>query len=153
MPIVGTPRSFHHKSSFVVEVPGLGSAAFASMGELSVEAAVVTHWEGGRLIPYKAPGRLTFADVDLQRGATKDRDLYDWFLEVANVASGRGLPDASYKRSVDAVQLDRDGATLRRWTLYGAWPSKFVAGEWDNDSDDVVIESVTLTYDYFTLEQ
>jgi len=153
MPIVGTPRSFHHKANFVVEVPGLGSAAFASCGELSVEAAVVTHWEGGRLIPYKAPGRLTFSDVDLQRGATKDRDLYDWFLEVANAASGRGLADAGYKRSVDIVQLDRDGETLRRWTLFNAWPSKFVAGEWDNDSDDVVIESVTLTYDYFTLEQ
>jgi len=153
MPIVGTPRSFHHKANFVVEVPGLGSAAFASMGELSVEAAVVTHWEGGRLIPYKAPGRLTFSDVDLQRGATKDRDLYDWFLEVANAASGRGLADAAYKRSVDTVQLDRDGETLRRWTLFNAWPSKFVAGEWDNDSDDVVIESVTLTFDYFTLEQ
>ncbi|HBQ18605.1 MAG TPA: phage tail protein, partial [Myxococcales bacterium] len=30
-----------------------------------------------------------------------------------------------------------------------AWPVKFVAGEWDNDSDEVVIESVTLTYDWF----
>lgn len=153
MPIVGTPRSFHHKAAYLVEVPGVGSASFSSVGELSVEAAVVTHWEGGKLVPYKAPGRLTFSDVDLQRGATKDRDLYDWFLEVANAASGRGLPDAAYKRSVDIVQLDRDGETLRRWTLFNAWPSKFVAGEWDNDSDDVVIESVTLTYDYFTLEQ
>jgi len=96
---------------------------------------------------------LTFSDVDLERGAPKDRDLYDWFLEVANAASGFGLPDAAYKRSVDIVQLDRDGETLRRWTLFNAWPSKFVAGEWDNDSDDVVIESITLTYDYFTLEQ
>jgi phage tail-like protein len=153
MPIIGSPRSFHHKSCFVVEIPGVGSASFASCGELSVEAAVVTHWEGGALVAYKAPGRLTFSDVDLQRGATKDRDLYDWFLEVANAASGRGLVDAAYKRSVDIVQLDRDGETLRRWTLFNAWPSKFVAGEWDNDSDDVVIESVTLVYDYFTLEQ
>jgi len=153
MPVIGSPRSFHHKSCFVCEMPGVGSAAFASCGELSVEAAVVTHFEGGVLVPYKAPGRLTFSDVDLQRGATKDRDLYDWFLEVANAASGRGLTDAAYKRSVDIVQLDRDGETLRRWTLFNAWPSKFVAGEWDNDSDDVVIESVTLTYDYFTLEQ
>ena len=39
----------------------------------------------------------------------------------------------------------------RRWTLYGAWPTKFVAGEWDNSSDENVIESVTLTYDYFEM--
>jgi hypothetical protein len=28
---------------------------------------------------------------------------------------------------------------------------KFVAGEWDNESDENIIESVTLTYDFFEL--
>ena len=46
----------------------------------------------------------------------------------------------------------RQRATLRRWRLTGAWPVKFVAGEWDNNADENVIESVTLTYDVFTLE-
>ncbi len=32
-------------------------------------------------------------------------------------------------------------------------PVKFVAGEWDNESDENVIEQVTLTYDFFTLEE
>jgi phage tail-like protein len=151
MQITGTPRSFFHRYAFNAEIPGIGSAAFSSVGEISVEAAIVSHSEGGALVPYKAPGRLTFSDVQLERGATRDRDLYDWFLEVANAAAGRGLVNFRYKRSVDIVQLDRDGSTLRRWTLFNAWPSKFVAGEWDNDSDEVLIESVTLTYDYFTL--
>jgi hypothetical protein len=44
-----------------------------------------------------------------------------------------------------------DGTTLRRCLLYRAWPAKLVAGEWDNGSDESVIESVTLTYDYFEL--
>jgi len=30
---------------------------------------------------------------------------------------------------------------------------KFVAGNWDNEADEYVIESVTLTYDYFELVQ
>jgi hypothetical protein len=30
---------------------------------------------------------------------------------------------------------------------------KFVAGEWDNEADENVIESVTLTFDYFELVQ
>ncbi|MBC7172782.1 MAG: phage tail protein, partial [Polyangiaceae bacterium] len=33
------------------------------------------------------------------------------------------------------------------------WPIKFVAGEWDNESDENVIEQVTLTYDFFELVQ
>ncbi len=51
------------------------------------------------------------------------------------------------------MRQDRDGTTLRRWSLSRAWPTKFVAGEWDNESDENVIEQVTLTYDFFELVQ
>ena len=105
------------------------------------------------LIPNKSPGRLTFADVTLERGATQDRDLFDWFQDVAITSSGLGLTDVNYKRNLDIVQQDRDGTTLRRWSLSRAWPVKFVAGDWDNESDENVIESVTLTYDFFELVQ
>ncbi len=97
--------------------------------------------------------RLTFADVTLERGATEDRDLFDWFQDVALTASGLGLTGVGYKRNLDIVQQDRDGTTLRRWTLTRAWPVKFVAGDWDNEADENVIESVTLTYDFFELAQ
>ena len=36
---------------------------------------------------------------------------------------------------------------------FGGWPVKFVAGDWDNEADESVIESVTLTYDFFELIQ
>jgi phage tail-like protein len=149
MTIIGNPRSFHKKFKFIVEVDGLASAGFQKCSELSVEVAKVEYFEGGALIPNKSPGRLTFTDVTLERGATEDHDLFDWFQEVAETSSGLGLNDPKYKRNLDIVQQDRDGTTLRRWSLTGAWPVKFVAGEWDNESDENVIESVTLTYDFF----
>ena len=102
--------------------------------------ANVQYFEGGSLIPNKSPGRLTFADVTLERGATQDRDLFDWFQEVAITSSGLGLTDVNYKRNLDIVQQDRDGTTLRRWSLSRAWPVKFVAGDWDNESDENVID-------------
>ena len=151
MPIVGTPRSFHKKFKYVVEIDGIPYSGFHKCSELSVEIANVQHFEGGALIPNKSPGRLTFADVTLERGATQDKSLFQWFQDVAKLASGIGLPDIAYKRNLDIVQQERDGSTLRRWTLYRAWPVKFVAGDWDNSSDENVIESVTLTYDYYDL--
>ncbi len=111
------------------------------------------YFEGGSLIPNKSPGRLTFADVTLERGATQDRALFDWFQDVAITSSGLGLNDVFYKRNLDIVQQDRDGTTLRRWSLSRAWPVKFVAGDWDNEADENVIESVTLTCDFFELAQ
>jgi phage tail-like protein len=153
MTIMGNPRSFHKKWKFVFEADAVMSAGFAKCSELSAEVAKVEYFEGGSLIPNKSPGRVTFSDVTLERGATQDHDLYDWFTDVALVAAGTGLNDIDYKRNGDIVQQDRDGSTLRRWSLTGAWPTKFVAGEWDNASDEVVIESVTLTYDLFDLVQ
>lgn len=153
MTIIGNPRSFHKKWKYLVEIDSLGRSGWATCSELSVEAAKIEHWEGGARIPNKSVGRLTFSDVDLTRGATRDRDLFDWFQEVATLASGLGLPDDRYKRGAAIVQLDTDGTTLRRWTLQNAWPTKFIAGEWDNDTDEVTMEGLTLTYDYFDLEQ
>lgn len=157
MATIGTVRSFHKKFKFVVEIDGIqsnvtgGGTGFQKCSELSVEVAKVEYSEGGSLIPDKSPGRLTFADVTLERGATSSQEMYDWFKSVADAASNKGLLDANYKRQVDIVQQDRDGSTLRRWRLYNAWPMKFVAGDWDNEADENVIEQVVLTYDFFEL--
>ncbi len=91
--------------------------------------------------------------MTLERGAAQDRDLFDWLQDVAITSGGLGLTDVFYKRNLDIVQQDRDGTMLRRWPLSRAWPVKFVAGDWDNEADENVIESITLTYDSFELVQ
>lgn len=153
MPVLGVPRVFHKKFKFIVEIDGIGSAAFQSMSELSAEFGTVEHREGGVLIPDKSPGLMTFADVTLARGATQDRQLYDWFEETADAAQNAGTIDPLYKRLVSALQLDRDNTVLREWRIYNAWIKKFVAGDWDNDAEEAVIEQVILTFDYFKLIQ
>ncbi len=143
MAVIGQPRSFHKKFKFIVEIDSVQHSGFQKCSELSVEVAKVEYSEGGSLIPDKSPGRLTFSDITLERGATSDPDLYNWFKSVADAAANSGLVDPSYKRNLDIIQQDRDGSTLRRWRLTGAWPTKFVAGEWDNEADENVIEMVT----------
>jgi phage tail-like protein len=152
MPALGSPRSFYNKFKFLVEIDGITYAGFSKCSELSVEAAKIEHHEGASLIPDKSPGRLTFADITLERGATDDLELYDWFEEVADASAGiggAGRIEPLFKRTLDIVQLDRNDAVLQRWTLTNAWPTKFVAGEWDNGSDEKVITMVTLAYDFF----
>ena len=157
------PRSYHVKFKFLIEDGGFVSAGFNKCSELSVEAAKIAYYEGCSLISHKSPGRLTYSDITLERGATEDEDMNDWFktVGVASVTptktqgagAGSGTKDIDYKRNLSIVQLDRDGETLRRWNIFGAWPTKYVAGEWDNDSDEKVIEMVTLPYDYFELAE
>lgn len=156
----GNPRSFHKKFKFIVDIDEFDNAGFQKSSELSAEIAKIEYFEGGALIPNKSPGRLTFTDVTFERGATKDLAMFSWFKEVANASAGSstdvsstgagtGLIDEEYKRDIDIVQQDRDGTELRRWSLAKAYPIKFVAGEWDNDADEVTINMMTVTYDFF----
>jgi len=153
MAVIGTPRTFQKKFKFIVEIDDIASAGFTTCSELSAEVAKVEHFEGGAVIPDKSPGRATFTDITLERGATTDRDMWDWFKSVIDAAANSGLLDPEYKRNLDIVQQDRDGSTIRRWRVENAWPVKFIAGDWDNNADENVIESVTLTFDTFDLEQ
>lgn len=145
---VGQPSTYHKKFKFVVEIDGVASAAFQKCSEISVEMAVVATRQGGALIPTKEPGLATVAPITLERGATDSLDLWNWFKEVADLAANSGITDGKYKRNLDIVQQDRDGTEKRRWKIANAWPSKFVAGGWDNDANENTMEQVILEYDY-----
>jgi phage tail-like protein len=147
MPVVGKPRSFFKKFLFTVEIPDVGSAAFQKCSEPKMTTEVIEQWEGGAIVAQKSPGRMKFEDVTLERGATKDLDLYRWYLQVNDAASGTGAIDDQYKRTVNIVQRDRDGSELRRWELKKAWPSMYTPGDWDNTASANGIESMTLTYE------
>lgn len=147
--IQGVVRSYYKKFKFIVEIQGVVWAGFQTCGDIAIEVAKVEHHEGGSLIPNKAPGRVTVPDVELTRGATDDVDLYAWSQQT--VAIGGILIDPSHKRTVSIIQQDRAGGELRRWDLIGAWPVRWKAGDWDNNADENVIESITLAYDYPTL--
>ncbi len=146
---VGEPLNVYSKNAFHVEIAGIRRAAFSECSELAVEVAVQTYFEGGRDIPHKKPSRRTFPDVTLSRGATGDGEFYDWLEQVASFADGLGQVGDTYKRTMDIVELDADGSEVRRHTLHGCFPVKLTVGDWNADSDDAQVESVTLAYDFF----
>ena len=152
MSVVGKPRSYYKQFAFTIEIPGIQFTGFQKCGEIKGEVATIEQWEGGALAAEKSPGRYKAADVTLERGATKDKDLWKWWKQVSNIAANQGAVDDTYKRTLDVVQRDRDGTELCRWTLHDAWPNAFVAGQWDNTADANVMESVTLVYKYFDTE-
>jgi phage tail-like protein len=150
MAVKGKPRTHDKKFAFIVEIEGFASAAFQKCSELSSEIAKIEYYEGGSLIPNKSPGRVTVTDVTLERGhALGDNDLYSWYLDVVKMSANTGLIDNEYKRSINLIQLDRDGSVRHRWICDGCFPIKFVAGDWDNEADENVIESITITMDTF----
>lgn len=148
MPVIGVQRDFFKKFKYVVEIAGVRWAGFTTCSELRQQVAVVEQWEGGSLTADKQPGRITYPNVTLGRGATQDKDLYLWAAQVAAADAMVANPD--HIRSVDIVQQDRRGQELERWSLVEAWPTEFKAGEWDNGADENTMEELVLCYRFFT---
>ncbi len=68
-----SPEAFTKDGNSFARSLGVGSAGFAKCSELSAEVAKVEYHEGGSLIPFKSPGRLTFSDVTLERRRHRTR--------------------------------------------------------------------------------
>lgn len=151
MGIKGNPRKYHKKFKFLVEIEGVGYAGFSKCSALEAEVETIEYREGGAIIAEKDPGLVNVSNVTLERGATMDKDLWNWFKEVIDLASGLGDIDDDFKRDGDIIQQDRDGLEVRRWSIYRVWPRKFVAGEWDNEANENVIESVELSIQTFDM--
>jgi phage tail-like protein len=148
MALVGLPIVPKQMMRFTVTIPGVSNAKFRDMSELSAEIAESQIFHGGSPIPHKAPARVTMSDVTLARGAINDGSLMRWYADTVTGLITGSVPEA-YKRPVNVFERDRNGRVLNVWNLINCWIKKYVAGEWNNESDDFVIEQVTLAYDYF----
>lgn len=151
--VKGTPRHYHHKYKFVVEIGNLGQMQFQSCSELKMEIAKIEYYEGGVIVPFKEAGRITVSDLTLERAAAYDPAVYNWIVQTATAATNYGAASNQYKRSGWIIQLDRDNSVLREWQLFGLWPMSYTGGAWDNNADELTMESVTLALDYFVLRR
>jgi len=134
---------------------------------------VITYREGvDPDISLKSPGLSTFEDVVLGRGllayaqSVAGREFYEWMKSVHNPTSGLKKRDAAdlarasdaasnnFRKDVTIKMLDREGVTVRQWTLYQAWPTNFVPGsDLDAGEDgEKSIEQLTLAYEDFKEE-
>jgi phage tail-like protein len=147
-----TPVKWDAQYGFLVEIEGVAVAAFTTASGLGAEAETIEYAEGSRAHSHKVPGRVTYQPVTLTRGVTDDEDLYNWFIDTYNGAAGTGQVVPDVFRTLDIVQLDRDGSTLRRYTLKKAWCKSYAPGDWDANANEIRMEQVVLEYDHFVLQ-
>ncbi len=151
--LVGSPVTPFQAARFVVRVEGspgvAGTAKFKTCVGLEAAVAVSEIWHGGSMIAQKEPARVTFPPVTLERGALNDAQLFNWFAITVAPTPAIGGAGQAYKRMVDIVEQDRSGLTVNRWRLVNAWVSNYKPGDFDNESDEFLIETIELTYEFF----
>jgi phage tail-like protein len=148
---MATPTNWYKRFAFLVEIDGIERAAFKSATDLAAVAETIEYREGGRRHPHKAPGLVSFEPITLERGVAEgdDTDLLNWFRSTYDAAAATGQVTPTLYRTVSIVQLDMDGSTKRRFTLYNAWCKEYRINGWDNDANEVSMESVVFEFDRY----
>lgn len=146
MPAYYPPVSFHFK----VEVLGLSAdndTRFSDVGGLSVEVSTEEVAEGGenRFIQ-KYPGRAKYPELVLKRGLLVKSEVFTWIRECLDA-------DQIKPKNVDVKLLNAEHEPLMTWHLVNAYPTKWAVSDLNAVGNTVVVETLQLYYQYFTVDR
>lgn len=127
---------------FKLQISGLPTGVgFQKIGGLSREVAVIEYLENMYDHAHKLPGRESVGEVTCERGMYADAYLQSAYESVFN---------NNNCRSTTTIQIcDRFGNVRREFQLAECWFSKYEVGDLDASSDDVIIETLTMQFEYF----
>jgi phage tail-like protein len=141
------PVGFH----FRVEVLDISSTGndmrFTEVSGLSVELAVEEVPEGGEnRFVQKFPIGTRYSELSLKRGLLVNSGISDWIMRCIN--------DFNIQpKNVDVILLNESHEPLITWHLVNAYPTKWSVSDFNAVNNAVVIESLQLYYQYFTVDK
>lgn len=112
-------------ATFLFEVDGIEIGNFMEVSGLEVSVETEDIAEGGQnSYVHKLPGRMTWPNITLKRGATKTNNLLQWLNESSGekfAANGNKVA----RKTAAIVLLDRTGKRITSWSFIDAFPVKW----------------------------
>jgi phage tail-like protein len=138
------PWGFYYKVEFDLS-KDKNDARFQTVSGLSVEYDYESFKEGGEnRFEHKLPVRTKYADLVLKRGLLVDSAVIKWFLDA--------FRDRVFQpTNINVILLNEKGQSLRTWNVAHAIPKKWLITDLNANENSVVIETMELTYRYFTI--
>jgi phage tail-like protein len=143
------PWGFYYKVEFIIGSLGTlpaDDARFQTVSGLSVEYDYESFKEGGEnRFEHKLPVRTKYADLMLKRGMLTDSGVIKWFLTA--------FRDREFSPAdINVILMNERGDPLRTWNVAQAIPKKWLVSDLNANESSVVIETMELTYRYFTIQ-
>jgi phage tail-like protein len=138
-----------NSATFLFEVDGVDIGRFEEVSGLEVSIETEDIAEGGQnSFVHKMPGRMSWPNIVLKRGVTKQDNLLSWFNESSGeqfAANGNKL----VRKSAAITLLDRTGKRLRAWNFTDAYPVKWTGPSFAAGSTDAAGEELEITHHGF----
>ena len=139
---------------FIMEIDGIPSFMIKTAIRPKLESEVVEldHINLKRKIKGKSNWTditITLYDPIVPSGA---QAVMEWIRTSHESITGRDGYADFYKKNIDFYMLGPVGDKVEQWKIVGAWISSAEFGDVDWSSNDPVMISLTITYDYAILE-
>ena len=139
---------------FIMEIDGIPSYMVKTANRPKLESEVVEldHINLKRKIKGKSNWTditITLYDPIVPSGA---QSVMEWIRTGHESITGRDGYADFYKKNIDFYMLGPVGDKVEQWKIVGAWISSAEFGDVDWSTNDPVMITLTLTYDYAILE-
>jgi phage tail-like protein len=146
------PRFDPYKTfKFRVKWDGRYVAGISNVGALEKLTEVVENREGqDPSTSRRAPGRMEYEPITLERGVTHDAEFESWANKMWKFGSGIGaevsLKDFRKDLSIDVY--NEAGQLVLAYKVYGAWVSEYEAmPDLDSNASAVAIQHIKLEHE------
>ena len=141
------PVGFHFRVEFSDISKNDNDTRFQSVTGLSVEYDMETFKEGGEnRFEHSLPVRTKYPDLVLKRGyLVSGSDIFKWCKKAFQE---REFQPANLIISL----LNENHEPLKTWNVVGAWPKKWSVSDFNAESSAIVIETLELRYQFFTIQ-
>jgi phage tail-like protein len=142
------PVGFHFSVSFDKTVTGNeNDALFQSVSGLNIEFETETIKEGGEnRFVHQLPVRTKYPNLVLKRGMFTDSEVIQWCLNTFN--NLEVLP-----ADLQVTLLNENHEPLMTWDVKRAWPVKWNIADFNAEESKIVIETIELSYQFFTVQK
>jgi phage tail-like protein len=139
------PWGFYYKVEFAFS-KNKNDVKFQTVSGLSVEYDMEEFKEGGEnRFTHKLPVRSQYADMVLKRGMLTDSEVIKWCLNA--------FRDREFEPTdINVILMNEKGESLRTWKVTHAIPKKWAVSDFSANDNAVVIETLELSYRYFTIQ-
>lgn len=139
------PWGFYYRVEFSIS-KDKNDARFQTVSGLSVEYDTEEYKEGGEnRFTHKLPVRTKYSDLVLKRGMLTGSEVINWFF--------RAFRDRDFQPTdLNVILMNEKSEPLRTWQVAHAIPRKWLVSDLNASENSVVIETLELTYRYFTVQ-
>jgi phage tail-like protein len=132
------------KHNFLLEIDGITAAGFTEVGGLTFEQAIIEYREGSDpLWVRKIPGIGKFAPINLKRGQTKDKALFEWRKTT--------IVGKTERKNGAVILLDEARNPVLRWEFSNGWISKYEGPALNATANEAAIESIEIAVEFVQL--